>query len=282
MDQRAAPDVNRKQAESRVSGHFGELVQGRLGPDGPVALVTLPCPVLGSTARWTPGPGPLDFVGSDLDHVRRLVRNLMADWGVAPGGTLQVLRDGIPGAGTGSSTTDLLASLRVLAGVAGRALSAEEKAQACLAIEGAVDPLMHAEPVLFASREARVVERLPALPSLLVVGGFAGVGARTDPEDHDFPDMTAAFGLLRTALAKDDPVGLAEAARISAEANQRRNPNPAWGEVTALIPRLGALGPVVSHTGSAIGVLLPGETPPGPAEAALRGLGLSGVLSFRT
>jgi len=30
----------------RISGHFGELLQGRLGPQGPVALITLPCPVL--------------------------------------------------------------------------------------------------------------------------------------------------------------------------------------------------------------------------------------------
>ena len=31
---------------ARVEGHFGELLQGRLGPAGPVVLVTLPCPVL--------------------------------------------------------------------------------------------------------------------------------------------------------------------------------------------------------------------------------------------
>ncbi|TCP38104.1 hypothetical protein EV662_12129, partial [Rhodovulum marinum] len=29
-----------------VAGHFGEFLQGRLGPDGPVVLVTLPCPAL--------------------------------------------------------------------------------------------------------------------------------------------------------------------------------------------------------------------------------------------
>ena len=34
----------------RVPGHFGELLQGRIGSDGPVALVTLPCPALGVTA----------------------------------------------------------------------------------------------------------------------------------------------------------------------------------------------------------------------------------------
>ena len=31
---------------ARVAGHFGEFLQGRLGAEGPVALVTLPCPAL--------------------------------------------------------------------------------------------------------------------------------------------------------------------------------------------------------------------------------------------
>lgn len=43
--------------QARVAGHFGELVQGRLGPDGPVALITLPCPALTVQATWRPGPG---------------------------------------------------------------------------------------------------------------------------------------------------------------------------------------------------------------------------------
>lgn len=36
-----------------VAGHFGEWLQGRIGPEGPVALVTLACPRLQVTA---PGP----------------------------------------------------------------------------------------------------------------------------------------------------------------------------------------------------------------------------------
>ena len=34
-----------------VAGHFGELLQGRLGPSGPLALVTLP------TAAWRVAAG---------------------------------------------------------------------------------------------------------------------------------------------------------------------------------------------------------------------------------
>ncbi|BAJ82867.1 BluE protein (plasmid) [Acidiphilium multivorum AIU301] len=29
--------------EIAVLGHFGEFLQGRIGPGGPVALVTVPC-----------------------------------------------------------------------------------------------------------------------------------------------------------------------------------------------------------------------------------------------
>ena len=39
----------------RVAGHFGELLQGRLGPSGPVALVSLPCPALWVEARQAVG-----------------------------------------------------------------------------------------------------------------------------------------------------------------------------------------------------------------------------------
>jgi len=36
-----------------VPGHFGEWIQGRLGPAGPVALITLACPVMCARAPGT-------------------------------------------------------------------------------------------------------------------------------------------------------------------------------------------------------------------------------------
>jgi hypothetical protein len=61
----------------RVSGHFGELMQGRLGPRGPVALITLPCARLGLHARLAPRL-PLGLYGSghsvgDASDLRRLL-----------------------------------------------------------------------------------------------------------------------------------------------------------------------------------------------------------------
>ena len=43
-----------------VFGHFGEWVQGRLGPEGPVVLVTMLCRAHGVRARFTRG-GALDL-----------------------------------------------------------------------------------------------------------------------------------------------------------------------------------------------------------------------------
>ena len=43
--------------EVTVHGHFGELLQGRLGPGGPVALVTLPSSQARSASIRSPATG---------------------------------------------------------------------------------------------------------------------------------------------------------------------------------------------------------------------------------
>ena len=53
-----------------VAGHFGEWLQGRIGPDGPVALVTLACPALGVEVRLAEGPFALEDGAGVLDAVR--------------------------------------------------------------------------------------------------------------------------------------------------------------------------------------------------------------------
>ncbi len=272
-------------ALARVAGHFGELAQGRLGPGGPVALVTLPCPALVTEVRYRPAPGALVADVGEAAKLSAAAALVLAR--VAPpgwGGRLEVRRAAPPGGGAGQSTADVLGTVRAVAAAFGRRFAAEEEARLCLAAEGAVDPLMHGgpgAPVLFASREARVVRSLAPLPRLRVVGGFAGPGAATEPGDDDFPPMERVFERLVAALAAGDARALAQAARASAEANQARNPNPVWGAVLAAGRRAGALGPVVAHTGSAIGLLLPADAPAEPLRAELAALGLAQVVAFK-
>ncbi|WP_363322866.1 asparaginase domain-containing protein, partial [uncultured Alcanivorax sp.] len=49
-----------------VTGHFGEWVQGRFGPEGPVVLITLPCPDFRVTA---PGDDTMAFSASALSFL---------------------------------------------------------------------------------------------------------------------------------------------------------------------------------------------------------------------
>ncbi|MDZ7710243.1 MAG: hypothetical protein U5K36_09385 [Roseovarius sp.] len=256
---------------ARVPGHFGEWMQGRLGPDGPVVLVTLACPALGVAA---PGQGP----GIDRLFPPRAVAGFGCALGLGAVAWPGLDRDMPMGAGAGASTACLVASARAL----GWTGTPEALARACLAVEGATDPLMYPAPdrLLWASREARVIEDVAPPPRCDLVGGYWGAPLRTDAGDADFPDIADLVPFWRGAVARGD---LAAAAGIATESARRctalRGPDD---PMEALARDLGALGYTRAHTGTARALIFaPGKAPDGAA-AALGEAGLTGVLSFAT
>ena len=257
-----------------VPGHFGEWLQGSLGPSGPIVLVTLACPVRGVRA-WQSGPGPFSLVERPMVLGADRAKAFLAGFGRAPSGRYRVIADLPPGGGTGMSTAALLA----LAGAAGCG-HGPELAEACLAAEGASDPLMLPAPdaVLWAPREARVVAGLPAPREAEILGGFFGPPQRTVPADTAFPDVTDLVARWRTAPTLP---GLAAIASLSAERCTALR-GPTDDPVPQLARQLGALGHVRAHTGSARALIFaPGGVPDG-AEAALSASGLTGIVRFRT
>ncbi len=143
-----------------VAGHFGEWLQGRLGREGPVALVTLACPLRGARARVSPAAALVVEGGAGLLTSERCARLLVA-LGLPAQGRVRLRADLPPGGGAGMSTAALVA----LARAAG---AAEERiARACHAVEGATDPLMLAAPdgVLWAPRRAEPLRALPRPPA---------------------------------------------------------------------------------------------------------------------
>ncbi len=294
-----------------MPGHFGEWLQGRLGPDGPVALVTLACPVRGVRATLEadglPGiDGPEGLIGAAR------ARRFLVALGHALPGRVRLASDFPPGGGAGMSTAALVALAR--------ALGADQTclAAACLAAEGATDPLMCSVPdaVLWAPRRAVALRALPRPPAAEIVGGLLGPPERTDPADARFPDiadlamdwaatLTAASRLR--AKARDRRGGRADAAgevrapgpaaagargmerlaalaRIASESAARTTAlrGPRDDPTPALAARLGALGHARAHTGPARALIFPpGEAPAG-AEAALQAAGYACVLRFRT
>lgn len=275
----------RRSVDVAVSGHFGELLQGLLGPGGPVALVTLPAPALLVAARWRPGRFAVHRAGGAV-----LARTAAAAlWrAVAPGpprGRLRLAAGMPPGGGAGSSTAALLAAAGAFAAAAGRRLpDAGALAALCLRLEGASDPLMHPDPgaLLWAPREARVLAALPPLPGLEVVGGFLGPGRRTDPADGGFAevaDLVAAWG---PAAERGDLPALAGLAAESARRNVAVRGGPELGPVEAVGGRHGALGVVAAHTGSARGLIFaPGRGDAAAAARDLAELGVARVLRYR-
>ena len=278
---RAEPRRAPQPAVAEVAGHFGELVQGRLGPGGPVALITLPCPVLVTRVGYAPDTGALTADEPVSAKARAAARLTLAEIGAGGwGGRLSIARPAAPGLGLGSSTAETLGAVRAVARAFGLRLPPEREAALCLAAEGAIDPLMWPAPVLLASREGRVIEPLPALPAMRIVGGIAGPPAATDPADAGFPDLAPLFAEATAAIHAGDLARLARAAGHSAETIQARNPSPAWAALADLARRTGALGTVASHTGPAIGMILAPDTAADPA-ADLAALGLAQIVDYR-
>ncbi|MDT8344116.1 MAG: propanediol utilization protein [Thermohalobaculum sp.] len=282
MNQSLATAVNPKPARVRVAGHFGELAQGRTAPGGPVALITLPCPVLVTEVAFAPAGGLLRSTEPVSAKALAAAGATLARLGQTGwGGEIAIRRPCPPGLGAGTSTAETLGAVRAVAWAFDAHLAPEAEAALCLAAEGAVDPLMHPDTVLFASRAGQVIRRLPPLPALGVIGGFAGEPRATDPADRDFPPMGAVFDEIEAALAAGDAARLGRAATRSAAANQARNPNPAWAAMQAAAQAAGALGVAVAHTGAAIALLLPPDRDPAPLRPVLARAGLRDVIDWR-
>lgn len=267
--QKPAPDITKASppdaAAIRVAGHFGEWLQGRLGPDGPVALVTLHCEAL--CVRAGTGPPPLPN-----DVTRRFAAALGRPLAPLPGLSL----DMPPGGGAGASTATLVALAR-LAGFDGDWAAL---ARACVAAEGASDPLMLPRPdaVLWASRQGAVLQDLAPPPRCTVVGGFWGGPQRTDSQDDGFADIADLDADWQRAVAAGD---LRRCAAIASDSAARCAALRGGDAGLADLARdLGALGQVRAHTGSARGLIF--AAPPSHAESALQEAGLTGVLRFET
>lgn len=116
---------------------------------------------------------------------------------------------------------------------------------------------------------------------MAIVGGFLGPGLRTDPADLDFADISDLVAAWAPAAARGDVAALAGLATRSALRNAAHRGWPDVAVLHAVAVRLGALGVVVAHTGSARGLIFsPGRRDTRPILDALRSLGLRHLCQF--
>ncbi|MET9606700.1 GHMP kinase [Streptomyces sp. NPDC006512] len=289
--------------------HHGELLQGVfLDGDGRrcAGLVTLPMAGPGSSAEFLrrPGtePGALTVRPAGRTKAARAAALAVAHCaertGQPPcGGELRLTGDVPVGLGMGSSTSDVIATVRAVADSYGRRLAPDTIARLAVRAELASDPLMlDARPALFAQREGRVLEVLgPALPPLVVVGCALGGGAPVDtlslpvrPPAETADDDVRAYERLRTllrrAVATGDVPLLGEVATASAWRGRQALGHPEFDALTSIARRAGAVGVQIAHSGSVAGVLF---DPAAPGlryrvRSCLRALDSHGIPATRT
>ena len=272
----------------QVPGHLGELMQGRLGPQGPVVLLTLPCPALRMVGQWRTGEFALHQPGPTIVS-RAQVMGLLRALDLPVRGQFTLRAQMPPGGGAGSSTAALVAVAR-LAGHP--AAAARDLALACIAVEGASDPLMFpaSAGLLWASRQGRILRSLPPLPGIEVLGGFFGPMRRTDPADSRFADVSDLADALPRALRS-----AAALAELSGESARRalalrgaqslkggQSVQQGGADPTCQLARdLGALGYAIGHTGPARALIFAPGCVPAHAKALLLEAGFRQLVQFR-
>lgn len=259
-------------ADGASHGHHGELLQGAIRSAGRArteVLVTLPCAPLESRVRFTPDEdrevrceGPLGGYGKAVRAARRALDHL----GLPQFGGILAISGNIPrGYGYGSSTADVLATLRAVAGAFDRRLDSAELAALAVEAEGASDALMWPEPVVFAQNEGRVIRHYPSpLPPFSVIASrLCGDVVETDHiarpsyTDRETGFFETALDLLGTALQTRDLRTIAELATGSSRIDQAHRPRPALAEVLHAHIGWGALGVQIAHSGTAVGLIVP-------------------------
>ncbi|GGK22731.1 kinase [Pilimelia terevasa] len=276
----APPQESAGTSQHGIAGapaHHGELLQGVFAVDGELrrALVSLAHPGAGTVATFRPQSSPgLSVTDASLTKVRRAAELTMDELRALPtapaGGVVEIVSNVPRGVGMGSSTADVVATIRAVADYHGAELPPHTVARLAVAAERASDSIMFADQVvLFAHRAGRLLETLgTALPPLIVLGcntGADGVDTLEHPPAEYDEREVATFGVLRAALRRAVATGdcrlLGRVATASARLNQRFLPKPQLEVLIELCLRHGGSGVQVAHSGTVAGLMFDARSP---------------------
>ena len=251
---------------AKANGHFGEWMQGRLGENGLIGLISVQCPLFWVRANYTES-SDLHYDDSLPSLPRDFLVELFTALKRAPQGHVRLTSNMQFGAGLGASTASSLAAL----------------AQAIISVEGASDPIMYPEfdQLLWASREAKILDKFASPPPFEILGAMWGDPKRTDPADNNFPDISDLIPSWRDATEAQDHTKVADLSTESAKrTSELRGADADPSETVA--KDLGAIGIIRAHTGSARGFLFKPNDTPQSGLNLLTEAGYSGAATFKT
>ncbi|NTA14006.1 kinase [Agrobacterium tumefaciens] len=259
----------------RASAHHGEFLQGMFPEGGELhrGLLTLPMTRMESVVTFWPDRSPNIRTRPEGRNKAAAAARLALDTlGYHGDGGCITIESTIPvGHGYGSSTADVVASIRAILTASHSAFRESAICRLAVAAETASDAVIFgAQAVLFAQREGRVIEYLPGeYPPLHVVGFSSPRDGGVDtlefpPADYDC-DEIETFRVLRAAARRairtQDANLLGQVATASAHINQRYLPKDNLDEAFAISSEAGGCGVQVAHSGSLIGILIDATMP---------------------
>lgn len=262
-------------ADGHAIAHHGELLQGVFEDDrGRLhrGLVTLPIDSLRSTA-WIvlDESGNLGVEPPSREKALRAAQLALAHLGYPSlGGRLKIDSDIPVGHGYGSSTADVIASMRAVAAALGARLLPSTSSRLAVTAEVASDAIaFETEALLFAQREGVVLEHFGgSLPPFVLVGFKGDTTARIDtleliPARYSREEIQL-FRVLRGMVARSvryqDAHLLGQAATMSARISQRHLPKPYFDVVVDIAAHYQAYGIQVAHSGSLFGLMLDAQS----------------------
>lgn len=259
--------------------HHGELLQGVFADENHRsnhALVTLPLRSRGTRATFrTSSDSTIRVYPEDRTKARRaaeLAVELCARKGIAAtGGRLDIISNVPVGRGMGSSTSDVIATIKAVSDCHRVRLTPERIAQLAVLAERACDSIMiEDQVVLFAHRRGTVLEILGCrLPPLVVIGCVSGPADGVDTLElplaqyaqHEIETFCGLRATLRRATITQDVELLGQVATASARINQRFLPKPELDFLIALSGQLGAAGVQIAHSGTVAGLIFDARPP---------------------
>ncbi|WMT92546.1 GHMP kinase [Pelagibacterium sp. H642] len=252
-------------------GHHGEILQGVFhGDDHRLhrGLVTLPF-----TSRYSIAVAEA-IEGDEIivypkhkrkarDAMEHFLREMKHD----QKGIRLIVSSNIPeGFGLGSSTTDIVATIRATAKLLGTRLKPSALFRLAVRTEAASDGTMFSgKPRLVCQREGTVLERFRRkIPEFSLISVNVAPDQPVDTLIHpparyneqEISEFEELRRLMRRALRTASLSDLGKVATRSAIINQRYLPQPHFAAILDLCRSKGAFGVQVAHSGRMVGILL--------------------------
>ncbi|MDX8522731.1 GHMP family kinase ATP-binding protein [Mesorhizobium dulcispinae] len=261
------PANHSSNGDGRCCGTFGELLQGQL-PDGSAScdshfLVTMPI-ALFARAHFTPiaGTSCVTVYPAYKVKAQRLAESFVLALGVSGGNLL--LESELPeGKGLASSSADLVATARSIASSFKRRVRTSLIEKLMAEIEPS-DGVMYPGVVAYQQRACSLLSFLGQMPPLAIVGIDEGGTIETVDYDQRRGEVSnrqrAQYQELleqaRIAIPQGDTASIGRIATASALLHQERVPKEHLNSMRKVSEEVGALGVIVAHSGTVIGILL--------------------------